>query len=349
MAGHRLHFSNSGAIERCFPSPLHPQGAGHDDPLYAEGDAGLHITGLISLTAVPAFSYSSTWSFSIGAWAGWLCLALPVGLIILVIATHSRNKGAAEARSSFRLETDLQQEISRSKASQWTSTWEAPRLPASVMGSIWTDRFVASSTQQFAETRRYASMLGMTTWNFNGAAPYIVAAAFLSLRDAGLIRISIAPRGVLFDSFQRVRIEPTDLALSRPDLAAVEGGLLSASLAFSDKRFGKSTEPSAYSVVREWIHVTQNRPSRWVVEVAIQQGRELGLYEPVVDKRSGIRKRFGRGPKPVYAIQHLAACDDQVVACVERWREFGANEPELQQRLITEVAFGIQGRQTTGG
>jgi len=136
MAGHRLHFSNSGAIERCFPSPLHPQGAGHDDPLYAEGDAGLHITGLISLTAVPAFSYSSTWSFSIGAWAGWLCLALPVGLIILVIATHSRNKGAAEARSSFRLETDLQQEISRSKASQWTSTWEAPRLPASVMGSI---------------------------------------------------------------------------------------------------------------------------------------------------------------------------------------------------------------------
>lgn len=68
--------------------------------------------------------------------------------------------------------------------------------------------------------------------------------------------MSIEPRGIFFESFQRVRIEPTDLVLSRSDLPAVEGGLLLASLAFSDKRCGKSTEPSAYSVVREWIHVT---------------------------------------------------------------------------------------------
>jgi hypothetical protein len=109
LAPHAAQFSNAGTIERCFPSPLQPQGAGHDEPLYAERDAGLHITGLISLTAGPAFSYSSTWSFSIGAWAGWLCLALTVGLIILVTTTHSRNKGAAEARSGFKLESDLQQ------------------------------------------------------------------------------------------------------------------------------------------------------------------------------------------------------------------------------------------------
>jgi hypothetical protein len=327
------------------PSPLHQQGAGRDEPLYAKRNAGLHITGLISLMAVPAFSYSGSWSFSIGAWAGWLCLALPVGLIVLVNVTISRNKGAAEARSGFKLERDLQQEISISKASHWTSSWAAPRLPASVIASIWTSRFIASSTEKSVETRRYAWMLGMTNWNFNPAAPYIVVAAFLSLRDAGLIRMSVEPRGKVLDSFQRVRVEPTDLALSRSDLPSVEGGLLSASLAFSNKRFGKSTEPAAYSVVREWIHTTQNRPSRWVVEVAIQQGRELGLYEPVVDKRGGIRKLFGGRPKPVYSIQHLAACDDQVVACVARWQEFGANEPELQQRLMTEVAVGIQGRQ----
>jgi hypothetical protein len=278
-----------------------------------------------------------------------LCLALPVGLIILVNSTHSRNKGAAEARSGFKLESDLQQEISRSKANQSFSSWAPPRLSASVIASIWTDRFIASSTQQSVDTRRYASMLAMTNWNFSRAAPYIVAAAFLSLRDAGLIRMSMEPPGKVFDSFRRVRVEPTDLALSRSDLPAVEGGLLSASLAFSNKRFGKSTEPAAYSVVREWIHTTQNRPSRWVVEVAIQQGRKLGLYEPIVDTRGGFRKLFGGGPKPVYSIQHLVACDEQVVACVARWQEFGAHEPELQQRLITEVAFGIQGRQATGG
>lgn len=180
MAGHRRQLSNSVAIERCSPFPcIHraPATISRD----TLRDAGLHVTGLISLTAVPAFSYSSTWTFSIGAWAAWLCLALPVGLIILVTSTHSRNKGAAEARSGFKLESDLQHEISRSKTSQWASSRAAPRLPTSVMAPIWTDRFVANSMQDFAETRRYASMLGRTTWNFNRAAPYIVAAAFLSL------------------------------------------------------------------------------------------------------------------------------------------------------------------------
>jgi hypothetical protein len=303
---------------------------------------------LITLAAVTAFSYSGTWSFSIGAWAGWLCLAIPIGLTILVTRSHSRNKEAAEARSDWKLESDLQQEIARSKPSQWAPNWAAPKLPASIIASIWTDRFVANSTQQGVEMRRLASTLGMMTWNFRRAAPYIVAAAFLSLRDAGFIRLSMEPRGILLDSFKRVRVEPTDLAVSRFDLPTVEGGLLLASLAFSDKRFGKSTEPAAYSVVREWIHSTQSHPSRWVVEVAVQQGRELELYEPMVDKRGRFRKLFGGGPKPVYSMQHLAACENQVVACVARWREFGANEPELQQRLITEVAFGIQGRQATG-
>src|SRR5712692_3911475 len=73
------------------------------------------------------------------------------------------------------------------------------------------------------------------------------------------------------DSLQRVLIEPTDLARSTSDLPPVEGGLLSASLAFSDKRFGKTTEPAANAVVREWIHRTQNQPWRWVVEIAVQQ------------------------------------------------------------------------------
>ena len=290
-------------------------------------------------------NYSGSWTFSLN-WLGWYCLGLPVALILLFVLTNSRNRKAAETRSASKLETDLQQEISRSAASEHSLSWTAPRLPASIIASIWTHRFFANTTQQFAETRRYATTLAAVTWNFNKAAPYIVAAAFMSLRDAGLIRMSMEPRGKVLDSFQRVRIEPTDLARSSSNLSAIEGGLLYASLAFAEKRFGRSTDPPAFSVVREWIHKTQNRPSRWVVEVAVQQGRELGLYEPVVDKRSSFRKLFGGGPKPVYSIPHLAACEDQAVSCVSRWREFGASEPELQQRLITEVAFGIDARQS---
>jgi hypothetical protein len=82
-------------------------------------------------------------------------------LIFLVTLTHSRNKEAAGARSDLKLESDLQQEISRSKASQSASNWAAPKLPASIIASIWTDRFVPTSTQQAAELRRYATVLGM--------------------------------------------------------------------------------------------------------------------------------------------------------------------------------------------
>jgi hypothetical protein len=291
---------------------------------------------------------SDSWTFSLN-WLGWWCLFLPVALILLVTLTNSSNRKAAETRSAAKFESDLQQEISRSKASEFSSSWVAPKLPASIIASIWTHRFFASATQEFEETRRYASTLAAVTWNFNRAAPLIVAAAFISLRDAGLIRMSMEPRGKVLDSFQRVRIEPTDLARTSSDLSTIEGGLLYASLAFAAKRFGKATDPPAFAVVRDWIHKTQNRPSRWVVEVAVQQGRELDLYEPVVDSRSGFRKLFGGGPKPVYSIPHLAACEDQVVACVARWREFGASEPELQQRLITELAFGIDARRARGG
>ena len=288
-------------------------------------------------------NYSGSWTFSLN-WLGWFCLALPIALILLVVLTHFSNRTAAETRSGSKLDSDLQQEIARSKASGFGSSWAAPRLPASVIASIWTHRFVASSTNEFVESRRYASTLAMN-WNYHRAAPYIAAVAFMSLRDAGLIRLSMGPRGKVLDSFQRVRIEPTDLARSSADLPAIEGGLLWATLAFAEKWIGKTTEPAAYSVVLEWIHKTQNRPYAWVVEVAAKEGQVLGLYEPMVDNRGGLRKLFGGGPRPAYSIPHLAACEDQAVACVSRWREFGGSEPELQQRLLTEVGFGINARQ----
>lgn len=290
-------------------------------------------------------NYSGTFSLD---WLGWFCLALPIAVILLFILTHYSNRTAAETRSGSRLESELQQEIARSKASGFASSWAAPTLPASVIASIWTHRFIATSTDKFIESRRYASTLAMN-WNYNRAAPYIAAVALMSLRDQGLINLSLGPRGKVLDSFERIRIEPTDLARSSSDLPAVEGGLLSASLGFAEKWFGKTTEPSVFRVVTDWIGRTQNRPYRWVVEVAIKEGRALDLYEPVNDQRGRVRRLFGGGPKPEYSIPHLAACEDQVVASVSRWREFGASEPELQQRLLTEVGFGINARQSRGG
>jgi hypothetical protein len=285
-------------------------------------------------------------NFSITLNPVWFFIALTT-FLVFVSMNNSKARRVAQARSDLKLEGDLQQAIAKSRQSQWAPTWTAPKLPASVIASIWTGRFVNSSALPPTKTQRYASSLERMTFGYQRAAPYIVAAAFLSLRDAGLIQMSIEPRGKILDSFHRVHIERTDLDFTGSNLAAVESGLLLAVLDLAHKRFRKTTEPSAYSVVTEWIHRNQSHPFQWVVAVAVQQGRDLGLYEPARQK-GGL---FGRWikEKPVYSIDHLAACEEQAVASANRWNQFEFSERELAQTLLTEVGFAIVGRQDRGG
>ena len=169
------------------------------------------------------------------------------------------------------------------------------------------------------------------TWSYGREAPYIVAVALLSLQDEGLIAMSLDPRGRFLDSFGRVRVERTEQPLPSVEMPAVEGGLLLACMDIAHKRFGKSDQPSVHAVVRAWMGAPSN-PYKWVFDSATYQGRQLGLYEPATTKRT-----------PAFSMSHLAACEDQVIACVNRWEEFGVNETDLQQRLLTEVSFAIRG------
>jgi hypothetical protein len=273
-------------------------------------------------------------------------LGFPIGFmvvltagILFVLFVHSSNKRAAEAGSDLKFESDLQREIARPKTSQSATTWTAPRLPASVIAAIWTHRFIGHPTQPPSETQRYESSLQRMTWSYGREAPYIVANAFLSLRDKGLIGMSLEPRGKFLDSFQRVRVERTEQPLPSVEMPAVEGGLLLACMDLAHKRFLKSDQPSAYAVVREWMG-GQNNPYKWVLDSATYQGRQLGLYEPTIKKRE---------KHPVFSMEHLAACEDQVIASVNRWEQFGVTETDLQQRLITECSFGIAGTGSSGG
>jgi hypothetical protein len=286
-----------------------------------------------------------SYSFSFSLNGGWIFVAVLV-FVIFISWVRSNNSKAMDTSADLKLEGDLQREIARTKDSQWTSTWKAPKLPFSVIASIWTNRFVHRSPLPPSKMQRYASTLRGLTGDYGRTAPYVVGAALLSLRDAGLISISVDPRGKGLDSFQRVRVERTDMALSSADMPEVEGGLLLAVLDLAHKRFRPETQPAAYSVVREWIHHNPSNPSKWVAEVAVQQGRELGLYEPVIQKRAW----YGRmvDDKPVYSVEHLAACDDQALACAARWHEFEAEEPETG-RLVAEVAFGIESRRERSG
>ncbi len=297
------------------------------------------------------WSRTVNWTGHFEVSLGWLCL-LPVvflvALIVFVTSAHSKRRLLAEADSDLKLESDLQLARSRPPQSQSSPTWTPPKLPPSVIASIWTGRLIRTAAHigGGSEPDPTSSILLMT-WDFRQKAAYVVAAALLGLRDAGLIRMFVEPPSKLLHRYKSVKVERTDLALPSVDMPPIEGGLLIACLDIAHKRFGKTTQPAAYSVVSEWIHESMGRPFKWVLDVAAQQGRELGLYEPAI-KKSGLGKIFGSTP-PVFSLDHLAACDDQVVAYVARWQEIALAEPQLQGALLIEVAFGIYARQQSGG
>ena len=229
-------------------------------------------------------------------------------------------------------------EIARLTADPSSGAWSAPKLPYSVIASIWTGRLAAVPTPPAPGVGRSRKpSLAWATWNYRREAPYIIAAAFLSLRDDGLLRILFEPDVPVVNSLHRVWVERTDLASEFSHMPLVEGGLLMACEEVAKKRLGKSDTPGVTTVIRQFIRVSQDDVFKWVVGVARLQAEQLGLYQP----------SSGRSSKSIYWLEHLVACDDQVAACLLRWREFSAQEPELKQQLLVEAEFGIRGRQST--
>ena len=91
-------------------------------------------------------------------------------------------------------------------------------------------------------------------------------------------------------------------------------------------------------MIKQLSRNSQDDVFKWVVGVARLQAEQLGLYAPP-----------GKSRKPVYWLEHLAACDDQVAACVSRWSEFSAQEPELKEELLVEAEYAIRARKVSGG
>lgn len=258
--------------------------------------------------------------------------------MVMLLLLRSGLRATAERRGEIELESGLHRELARLKANPSAPSWPAPKLPYSVIASIWTGRLVAIATLQAPGSRRIPNYsLAWSTWNYRREAPYIVAAAFLSLRDDGLIRMFTEPKGIALESLNSVWVERTDLVTDFGQMALVEGGLLMACEELAHKRFGKSDTPGVSAVIRQFIRNSQDDVFKWVAGVARLQAQQLGLYQPTSD----------RSAKPVYWFEHLAACDDQVAACVSRWREFSALEPELTHALLVEAEFGIRSRQVS--
>jgi hypothetical protein len=260
-------------------------------------------------------------------------------MVVMLLLLRSGSRAGAEWRADIELESGLQRELARLKADPSAPSWPAPKVPYSVIASIWTGRLAAAVAPLAPGSHRIRNRsLAWANWKYRREAPYIVAAAFLSLCDEGLIRMFMKPEGKVLKSLNRVWIERTDLAAQFSQMPLVEGGLLMACEELANKRFGKSDAPGVAAVIEQFIWNNEDDVFNWVIGVARLQAGQLGLYQP----------SSGRSAKPVYWLEHLAACDDQVAACVSRWHGFSAQEPELSRELLVEAEFGIRARQVTG-
>ncbi len=261
-----------------------------------------------------------------------------MALLVILLQLRSSSRVAAERRADLELESGVQRELARLRADPSAPVWPAPKLPYSVIASIWTGRLAAVPDPQVpGSARSHNRSIAFTTWGYHREGRYIITVAFLSLRDEGLINIFIEREGTVLKSLNRVWIKRTNLAAQFSQIPLVEGGLLMACEELAKKRFGKSDTPRVSAVIRQFIGSGQNNAFSWVAGVARLQAGQLGLCQP----------SSGRSVKPVYWIEHLASCDGQVAACVSRWRDFSAQEPELKQQLLVEAEFWIRARQTS--
>lgn len=267
---------------------------------------------------------------------------VPLALASAAVAfwlTRPGSRAAARVQAGRQFESALVAAVAQLGSRTSAPSWAAPRLPYSVMACVWSHRLGGSEAHSvYGANRDYVATLRAVNWQYRPDSPYIIAAALLSLRDAGLITISVDAHSNAFNALSAVRVERTGLAVTFADLALVEGGLLMACEDLARKRFFKTTAPGIHQLVREFVKVGSNDSYKWVAGLALHQARDLGLFEPAAPKGGG---------KPSYWLEHLALCDEQVVAFARRWTEFATKEPEIEQRLLTEAAFAL--RTSSGG
>jgi hypothetical protein len=251
-------------------------------------------------------------------------------VIVGVVLVHAGSRRASEARAAAQLENAIQLEIARLRATGSPPAWIPPHVPCSVIAGIWTHRLVSAAAPSVYEGgHNPMPSLNMFTWTARKEPPYIVAAALFSLRESRLITITLAPPEAFTNSWNRLVLERTDANLSTSEAGLVESGIFGAFEALAHKRFGRTTMPSVFQIVHEFIDGS-TEPYKQVVTLVKQQAYQLGLHDA-----------------STYSIPHLAACEDQVADFVSRWARFAKDEPEIQQRLLMESTLGIRSRMSS--
>ncbi|HWG74063.1 MAG TPA: hypothetical protein VG184_08410 [Acidimicrobiales bacterium] len=170
-------------------------------------------------------------------------------------------------------------------------------------------------------------------------AAHIFAVVLFNLHNLGLIALKSESKKIFF-------VKKTQVVATRSGDDDETRGLSAAALA--QFREGDSSL-AVRDIVRRWFGNSTPIPSLDVVGATERAAAGLGLYRKVTGRSTATRaaKRVAQattGGSFVYEpLAELVASTEHVASrMATRWRQFGSDDPELEERLLKDVERAIE-------
>ena len=159
------------------------------------------------------------------------------------------------------------------------------------------------------------------------------AAAFVHLRDQGLIGLELQQKKVLFVKTRKVVVTRVGEA-TRPGL---EGAVL--------EGLGPKATATVDEVIRRWFGGDEFSPFDHVLDAIAAEALDAGCFEhPETEGGGRVRKLLARSVT-VPVCERIAALEPDFQTFHSRWSVFQSSEPDLHDELIEECEKAIDDRE----
>ena len=163
-------------------------------------------------------------------------------------------------------------------------------------------------------------------------AALMFAAAFFSLRQQGLVELSLGTRRALFVPNQAVNVT----GVAGAERPALEGAVLA--------HLTATTEDHVYEIIRRWFRTSAADPWHSVIEQGVQEAAALEYLVSVDAHRGRVGAWLLGETKRTGACDRIAALAGDYEEFAAHWQRFCRSERELCRPLMSECERAIRSR-----
>jgi hypothetical protein len=165
-------------------------------------------------------------------------------------------------------------------------------------------------------------------------AAAMFAAAFLGLREQGLVTFEVQQKKVLFVKTKKVVVTRTGTAAGgRPGL---EGAVLAG--------LGSDASATVSEIIRKWFGEDVYSPWSDVIGVAVEEAMGAGCFEAVEVERGRMARKLLGSTKTQPDCERIAKFAVAFDAFHARWKAFESREADLSRELLDDCAGAIKSR-----